>query len=92
MTTDPIRPEDQSLGAQGFSAPATSDSEELAFIKVIALKEAIRQTFERDAAHHAPSDGRAATFESDPDTEIDRQARLIVDAEYRRRKEAQSND
>lgn len=29
---------------------------------------------------------------ADPQTEIDRQARLIVDSEYRRRREAQTND
>ena len=40
-------------------------------------------------AHNFPNFPEAIP---DPDTEIDREARLIVDAEYRRRKEAQSND
>lgn len=74
---EPINPRDHSLG-------------ELNEWRLAALAEAIRQTFERDATNAAaePDFEGDRKFISDPDTEIDRQARLIVDGEYRRRAEA----
>ena len=64
----------------------------------LALTEAIHQTFERDAENQRRADQWAEMLASnsgedssslvpnrDPDTPIDRLARLIVDGEYRRR-------
>lgn len=68
-----------------------------------ALCEAIHKTFERDEYHLGEIAKHEAWVEAgsrpgerpdigkprlDPDTEIDRLARLIVDGEYRRRKSA----
>ena len=71
-----------------------------------ALVEAIHQTFERDAEWAAGAKAEAddpalatvrklmggmlATGPEDPDTEIDRIARLIVQGEYRRRQEQET--
>ena len=133
----PIRPEDQIIGGVPVGIGADLEESSLA-LKNLALIEAVRQTFERDAEWLAAVDGanaRHAEWEAfegygdagnflggngklrapmprrrpvvdaivgprrpsvfwepgsppcpaDPDTEIDRLARLIVDGEYRRR-------
>ena len=89
---DPIRTEDHNIGLDptdpttGMTMPWT---DELNDWKMAALAEAIHQTFERDAERERLAGTHAADDITDPDTEIDRLARLIVDGEYRRRKESE---
>jgi hypothetical protein len=76
--TDPIRPEDHEIPVPGWDGMRYGP-----MAHKLALTEAIHQTFERDAARvESPIPKQR---QCDPDTEIDRLARLIVEGEYRRR-------
>lgn len=80
---EPINPQDHSIGVgeERYELDERFSYEEW---RMAALAEAIHQTFERDAeAVERPA--FAGGRDPDPNTEIDRQARLIVDSEYRRR-------
>lgn len=89
MTTEPIRPEDHGLHYEATVLTPDEFADVFAVDRTVgfALAEAIHQAFERDAAGEL--DDRSVTGfvkTRQPVFEIDRQARLIVDGEYRRRK------
>ena len=99
MSVEPIRPEDHKVrNDDGWDRPlqhlATADgnNDGIDFFRgamhKAALVEAIHQTFERDEKRTDTT--YYAGGEPDPDTEIDRIARLIVQGEYRRRQEQET--
>lgn len=83
--TDPIRPEDHRVYNQTPEVLCEYDRGQPTTLwpERIGLTEAIHQAFERDARKDAE---RRDFPVAEPDSEIDRLARLIVQGEYRRRR------
>lgn len=98
MSVEPIRPEDHSIIGNSVENAVRVNQSWTSWHA--ALEEAIHQTFERDARSTETTgfdDSDEVLYyqvkkkiKPDPDTEIDRLARLIVQGEYRRR--SQAND
>lgn len=87
--TEPIRPEDHSIegrASEDYVALGQRRRPDERFgLSTLAIIEAIHQTFERDAEAVKQFNRSIYSAPEYPDTETDRQARLIVDGEYRRR-------